>query len=85
MARLARLSLSAQEEAQMAAQLEEMVAFAGQLSAVQAGDLPPTYHPISRPNVWREDTPGPSFPREALLQGAPAVEKGCLFVPKVVD
>ena len=84
-ARLAQLSVPAEGRAEMAAQLEEMVAFAQQLSAVDTSAEAAMEHVGEECNVFRADVVQNGDAREELLAASPAHAEGYIFVPRVVD
>ena len=84
-AELAKLALSEEEEENMGAELNTILAFAQQLQQVDTTDIPMTAHVIPTENVLREDVPAPSFDRELLLRNAPTREAACVTVPKTFE
>ncbi len=84
-ARLAQLSVPAEGRAEMAAQLEEMVAFARQLSSVDTAAEAAMEHVGEECNVFREDAVQNGNAREELLAASPSHAEGYIFVPRVVD
>lgn len=66
-ARLARLRLTQDERASLPAQMEEIIAFADALQAVDTDGVPETAAPNGLVNVLREDVARPSLPRDAAL------------------
>lgn len=83
-ARLARLALTEDERAHLGGQLADILAYAEQVGEVAVADVPPTSHPYPLSNVDREDTPGSSLPREAVLTQAPQPEEQRFRVPRIV-
>lgn len=81
-ARLARLSLSADERELFARQLEEILAWAESLQALDVSDVPPAAHALS-PH-WREDVPRDGLPRERVMDEAPDAAEGLFRVPRVL-
>jgi aspartyl-tRNA synthetase len=84
-AHLARLYLAPEEQAAYARDMAAMIEFAGQLSHVDTGGAEAAGYGMPLKNIFRPDTPGPSFPREALLANAPTHKGGYITVPKVVE
>lgn len=82
---LSKLYLDDSERGRMEKEIEEIVAFAGQLSAIDTTDVPITEHIVPLRNVFRADEAKPSFAREELLQNAPDARDGYLFVPQVIE
>jgi len=81
-ARLARLSLSAQERELFARQLEEILAWAESLQALDVSEVPPMAHPLAP--EWREDAPREGLPRDRALEAAPDAAEGLFRVPRVI-
>jgi aspartyl/glutamyl-tRNA(Asn/Gln) amidotransferase C subunit len=84
-ANLARLRLTGEEGAAMAAQLGDIIAFADQLNSIDTRDVPITAHIVPVKNVFRMDETIPSPGREELLSNAPSKEEGFFYVPRVVE
>ena len=84
-ARLARLQLSEEEKAQLAAQLGQILEHAALVGEVAADDVEPTASPIPRANVYREDVPEPSLPVEEALRNAPERDGDRFRVPRIAE
>lgn len=84
-ARLARLSLTGEEEAQLGRQLPAILEHAAKVGEVAADDVPPTAYAIPRSNVYREDVPEPSLPQAEVLANAPEQEDGRFKVVRIVE
>ena len=80
-ARLARLELSDAEVERFQEQLSAILEAVSKVQELDLSDVPPTSHPLDVVNVWREDEPRPSLPREEALANAPASEDGMFRVP----
>ena len=90
-AHLARLKLSEDELVLFTSQLGDVLESASVIEALDTEDVPPTSHPYSRVNVFREDEhkPAPAFHSEegfseAVLSEAPSEEEGQFRVPPVL-
>lgn len=83
-ARLARLSITDDEVALIAPQLNAILGYAEQIAKVAADDVEPMIHPFAPADVMREDIPFPSLSRDAILAGAPVVEQMRFAVPRIV-
>ncbi len=81
-ARLARLSLTAEERELFARQLEEILAWAESLQTLDVSEVPPMAHPLEP--EWREDAPREGLPRQRVLEGAPDAASGLFRVPRVI-
>jgi aspartyl-tRNA(Asn)/glutamyl-tRNA(Gln) amidotransferase subunit C len=83
-ARLARLQLTDAELDTFTEQLAKVLDHAGDVEALDVGDVPPTAHPYPLANVLRSDEEQPCLDRDAVLAAAPAVEDGRFRVPPVL-
>jgi aspartyl-tRNA(Asn)/glutamyl-tRNA(Gln) amidotransferase subunit C len=82
-ARLARLSLDEEERRLFARQLEEILAWAESLRALDTSGVPPMSHP-GHAATPREDEPREGLAREAVLESAPDPAEGLFRVPRVL-
>ena len=80
LSRLARLSLTPEEEGELAGRLEQMVGYLEALSQVEEGAEPDT--PCAVP--FRPDGVEPSLDRDKLLENAPQVRDGYVVTPRSV-
>jgi aspartyl-tRNA(Asn)/glutamyl-tRNA(Gln) amidotransferase subunit C len=88
-AHLARLELSAAEQAQMLVQLNGFFGIVEQMSAVDTRGVEPLYTPLAAvqamPLRLRDDVVSETVDRDANQDGAPAVEQGLYLVPRVIE
>ncbi len=88
-AHLARLDLSAAEQAQMLTQLNGFFGIVEQMGAVDTRGVEPLYTPLSAVQAvalrLRDDAVTEQVDREANQRSAPAVEEGLFLVPKVIE
>ncbi len=88
-AHLARLELSAAEEAAMLDQLNGFFGIVERMSAVDTSGVEPLYTPLSAVQAvelrLREDVVTETVDRSANQASAPAVEDGLFLVPKVIE
>jgi aspartyl-tRNA(Asn)/glutamyl-tRNA(Gln) amidotransferase subunit C len=82
-AKLARLALTEEEIERFRGQLSAILEAVGKVSELDLEGVPPTSHPLDLVNVFAEDEPGPSLPREEVLANAPETEGGFFAVPPV--
>lgn len=86
---LARLELSAAEQAQMLTQLNGFFGIVEQMSAVDTRGVEPLYTPLSAVQDvslrLREDLVSEVVDRAANQRSAPAVEDGLFLVPRVIE
>jgi aspartyl-tRNA(Asn)/glutamyl-tRNA(Gln) amidotransferase subunit C len=81
-ARLARLELTEDEVATMAAELSKVVEWIEKIEELgDLADVPPTSHVVDVENVLRADEPRESLPREVALAQAPDTAEGGFRVP----
>lgn len=83
-AHLARLELGEEEIERYAGQLSAVLDHVEALRRLDLSGLPPTSHPLALENVLREDELRPSLDRDEVLAAAPASEKGCFVVPRIL-
>jgi aspartyl-tRNA(Asn)/glutamyl-tRNA(Gln) amidotransferase subunit C len=84
LAKLSRLELSESEIPLYEKQLSDIVALMEELKAIDVSSVPETAQVLEVTNVFRPDEPAPSYPRDALLEGAPEARDGCFAVPKII-
>jgi len=82
-ARLARLSLTDEERRVFARQLDEILAYAESIQALDTADVPPMTHALAG-GTFREDTPREGLRRERVLEAAPDPAEGLFRVPRVM-
>ena len=82
-ATLARLALSEEEKARLAAELGRILEFAGQISSLDTTGVPTTAAFLGVEPTEREDTPRPSLPLEEALANAPETSSNLFTVPRV--
>jgi aspartyl-tRNA(Asn)/glutamyl-tRNA(Gln) amidotransferase subunit C len=83
-ARLARLSLTDEERRLFARQLDEILAWAESLQALDTADVPPMSHP-REDEALREDEPRAGLDRQSAFQAAPEAADGLFRVPRVIS
>jgi aspartyl-tRNA(Asn)/glutamyl-tRNA(Gln) amidotransferase subunit C len=82
-ARLARLSLTAEERELFARQLDEILAWAESLQALDTSGVLPMAHPREGSSLREDDEHG-GLDRTATLEGAPDASDGLFRVPRVI-
>lgn len=80
LARLARLSLTLEEEGELAGRLEQMVGYLEALSQVEGGVEAEDTSAVP----FRPDGVAPSLDRDKLLENAPQVRDGYVVTPRSV-
>ena len=88
-AHLARLELSAAEQASLLAQLNGFFGIVERMSAVDTSGVEPLYTPLSAVQQvslrLRDDAVSETDQRTLNQRSAPAVEDGLFLVPKVIE
>ncbi len=84
-ANLARLELTADEEAQFTTQLGSILDYIEQLNQLDVTNVIPTTRAIDVSNITREDILQPYADREAILNSAPQQEGDFFRVPKILN
>lgn len=83
---LARLNLSEDEAERLVKDMDSIIRYSmDKLNELDTESIMPMEHVLPIRNVFREDVCEKSYPREEMLQNAPAVDNGCFRVPKVVE
>ncbi len=83
LARLARLSLTAEERGLFARQIEEILGYAESIQALDTDAVEPMSHARTVASL-REDTPVAGLERQAALADAPDPADGLFRVPRVI-
>lgn len=84
-AQLARLELTAEEEADLVTHLDKVLTYMEKLNKLPTEGVEPTAHAVEVPSPLREDRVTNQADTETLLQNAPAREADFLKVPKIID
>ncbi len=84
-ARLARITLSADEEQKLGAQLAGILGYIEKLKQLDVSNVEPTAHAVPLVNVFRRDEITASLSNEEALRNAPAKANGLFIVPKIVE
>ena len=82
-ARLAQLSLTAEERTTFARQLDDILAYAESIQSLDTSGVEPMSH-VAGAGLLREDRPQPSLDREKVLAEAPDADRGLFRVPRVL-
>jgi len=81
---LARLQLEPEELDQLTGQLARVLEYVDQLRQLDTSDVAPLAHAVELTNVFREDEPGATLPREQALANAPRSDGRFYLVPAVL-
>lgn len=82
---LARIALSDEEKRVYSAQLGRVLDYFALLDQIDVSGVEPAAHAAPVYNVWREDVPGPTMPKEDVVLNAPAKKDGQIVLPRVVS
>ncbi len=85
LARLARLSLSEQQQKALLPSLNSVINWVGELSSAPTQGVEPMAHPHALSLRLREDQAQPLPDRALLMQNAPEQSGGLFVVPRVVE
>lgn len=83
-ARLSKVYLSPEEEAEMAKDLETILSYFQKIKELPTENILPALSPIEICNVVREDIEKASLPLDAIAKNSPSFEEGFFIVPKVL-
>jgi len=82
-AKLARLELSEEEKKLFTKQLDDILKYVEQMSAIDTSNVEPMASAIPITNVMRDDEVVYANTKEELMQNAPDEEDGFFRVPKI--
>jgi len=83
-ARLSRLAISSEEAAGLKTHFEKILSFIAEFQALDTTGIDPSIFSGEACNVYREDEPRPSLPRESALANAPQSGGTYFVVPRIV-
>ena len=84
-AKLARLKLTEDELEMFTAQLGQILGYVHILDQLDTEGVEPMAHAVDVANVFREDVPHKSLPREAALSNAPKSDGQAFLVPPILS
>jgi len=82
---LARISLTPEEEAQLGADMDQMLGYIEKLSELQTEDVEPTAQVGDSGVPMRDDAVTNHSAPEEMLANAPAHQRGYFKVPKIIE
>ena len=85
LSRLARISVSEEDSADVAERITRILSLVDQLQAVDTTSIAPMSHPLDAVQRLRADEVTELNQREAFQAIAPNAEQGLYLVPKVID
>jgi aspartyl-tRNA(Asn)/glutamyl-tRNA(Gln) amidotransferase subunit C len=80
-AKLARLELTDDEVERLTLELGAILEAVGKVAELDLDDVPPTSHPLSLANAWRDDEPDESLGLDEVFANAPQREADFFRVP----
>jgi aspartyl-tRNA(Asn)/glutamyl-tRNA(Gln) amidotransferase subunit C len=83
-ARMARLTLSEQEQEKLGTAVEQMLAHFSHMKEIDVQGLAPTTHALLKENRLREDVENHADVSEKLLENAPEREERFIVIPNVL-
>jgi len=81
---LAKLHLTPEEKEKSREEMQRMLDYVDMLNRLDTSGVEPLTHIFPLQNVFREDEPQESTPREKLLENAPRKKDGQFLVPKTI-
>lgn len=84
-AKLARLDLDDLEILALQGELNALIGHFGDLQGVDVEGVEPQSHAVAMQNVWAEDRPWPTLPRESALRNAQVSRAGLFVVPTILE
>ena len=84
-ARLARLELADAEMLSLQGELNALLGHFADIQAIDSSGIEPTSHAVALRNVWAEDVPGVSLPREKALRNSALQRAGLFVVPVIIE
>jgi aspartyl-tRNA(Asn)/glutamyl-tRNA(Gln) amidotransferase subunit C len=84
-ARLARLELDEAEILSFQGELNALLGHFADIQVIDSSGLEPISHAVAIQNVWSEDLPGLTLPREMALRNAPVSRAGLFVVPVIIE
>jgi aspartyl-tRNA(Asn)/glutamyl-tRNA(Gln) amidotransferase subunit C len=79
-AKLAKLSFEGEELDKIAREMESIIGWANEITALDTSGVPAMEHVLPLRNVLRQDGEPVPFPRDELLANAPEQKDGCFAV-----
>ena len=84
-ARLARLELDETEILSLQGELNALIGHFVDIRGIESSGIEPKSHAVAIQNIWSEDIPRPSLPREQALKNAPMSRAGLFVVPMIIE
>ena len=82
---LARLQFHESQLGMFINQMNSILEYFDKLQDLDTSGIEPTSHAVVMNNVFRDDDEKKLFNKNLMLENAPAKNKGCFEVPKVIE
>ena len=84
-ARLARLDLEESEMLSLQGELNALLGHFADIQAIDTTGIEPTSHAVALQNVWAEDVPSLTLPRDKALRNSALQRAGLFVVPVIIE
>lgn len=84
-ASLAQLRLDDVAKERLVREMGDILAYMDKLNELDTSGVEPMMHALELTNVFREDEPGLSLPREESLRNAPMHDGSYFIVPRILE
>lgn len=84
-ARLARLELEEAEIFSLQTELNALIGHFQDIQGIDVTNLSPTSHAVAMRNVWADDVPGATLPRDRALRNSALQRAGLFVVPQIIE
>jgi len=81
---LARLEITPDQAAVLAAQMDDILDYMGKLNELDTANVEPMYTPVDQAGVLRPDEVRKESPRADILRNAPESDGEYFIVPRIV-
>ena len=84
-AKLARLDLDEIEMLSLQGELNAVLGHFADIQEIDADSIQPKSHAVTIQNVWAEDVPGATLPRQLALANSASSKAGLFLVPAIIE
>jgi aspartyl/glutamyl-tRNA(Asn/Gln) amidotransferase C subunit len=84
-AKLARLELDEAEIRSFQSELNALLGHFADIQDIDTRGIEPASHAVVLQNVWADDSPGPTLPRERALANSGSTKAGLFIVPAIIE
>jgi len=82
--KLARIQLKEEEKNKLEKDIGKILEYISKLNEVNTENVEPTYHVLPIKNIFREDIPENSTPKEEILKNSPDKDDDFFKVPRII-